>query len=136
MASILIVDGDPDVVAAGRIVLEREDHTVLTAPDVRAGLRLLEESPPDLVLVDCMLGGPDGGLRAAREIRENGFAQPILMLSIVDRMTEIYAYQDHDMVSVGRLDERPMDPAALSKSVKLLLDGGEEASCFWPGGQS
>jgi DNA-binding response OmpR family regulator len=135
LAKILIVDGDPDVVAAGRIVLEREGHAVLTAPELSAGLRVIEESFPDLLLIDCMIGGPDGGLRAAREIRDHGHSIPILLLSIDKREAKICAFHDNEMVDVGRLEEKPMDPEALSKSVKLLLEGGEEASCFWPRGR-
>ncbi len=132
MARVLIVDGDFDVVDAGRIVLEREGHVVLTASDAATGMTVLEASAPDLILIDCMLGGPDGGLRTARLIRARGFSLPILLLAIVGRAAQICAYHEDDMISVGRLDEKPMDPQALSKSVKLLLEGGEDASCFWP----
>jgi DNA-binding response OmpR family regulator len=132
LAKILILDGDPDVVDAGRIVLEREGHNVVTAPDLSRGLKVIAETSPDLLLIDCMVGGPDGGLRAAREIRSCGFSMPILLLSVVGRTATICAYHDDEMVSVGRVEEKPMDPEALSKSVKLLLEGGEDASCFWP----
>ena len=57
---------------------------------------------------------------------------PILLLSINERSAQISAYHDDDLISVGQVEEKPMDPEALSKSVKLLLEGGEEASCFWP----
>lgn len=136
MAKILIIDGDPDVVAAGRIVLERDGHEVLTAPELEWALRVIAESAPDLLLIDCMVGGPDGGLRAAREIRDRGFSMPILLLAVDGRTAKICAYHDEEMVSVGRVQEKPMAPEALSKSVKLLLEGGEDASCFWPGPQS
>ena len=95
-------------------------------------MTVLEGSQPDVILIDCMLGGPDGGLRTASLIRERGFSLPILLLAIVGRAAQICAYHEDDMISVGRLDEKPMDPEALSKSVRLLLEWGEEASCFWP----
>jgi hypothetical protein len=79
-----------------------------------------------------MIGGPDGGLHAAGEVRDRGHSMPILLLSIDRRAAKICAFHDNEMVDVGRLEEKPMDPGALSKSVKLLLEGGEEASCFWP----
>jgi CheY-like chemotaxis protein len=132
LAKILIVDGDPDVVAAGRMVLEREGHSVLTAAEAQSSMQVIEDSQPDLLLIDCLIGGPDGGLHAAREIRKRGFVMPILLLSINERSAQIRAYHDDDMISVGQVEEKPMDPEALSKSVKLLLEGGEEASCFWP----
>jgi DNA-binding response OmpR family regulator len=132
VAKILIVDGDPDVVQAGRIILEREGHEVLTAAHLENGLGLIEESMPDLVFLDCLIGGPGSCVGAAHAIRDRGFTQPILVLSVVDRAVELLAYSEGEMVSVGQVDAKPMDPDALSKSVELLLHGGDEASCFWP----
>jgi CheY-like chemotaxis protein len=134
VASILIVDGDPDVVEAGRIVLGREGHTVMTAPHVKQCIELLEKSQPDLVFLDCTLTGPAAGPLEARAIRDRGFSVPILMLAIADKAYAIYVYQGHEMILVAGpgLDVKPMDPAALSKSVMLVLEGGEKASCLLP----
>jgi DNA-binding response OmpR family regulator len=134
VASILIVDGDPDVVEAGRIVLERQGHTVITAPHVGRGIELLQKSQPDLVFLDCTLAGPAAGPLEAQAIRDGGFSVPILMLAISGQAYAIYVYQDQEMILVAGpgLDVKPMDPAALSKSVMLVLEGGEKASCVLP----
>ena len=46
VSKILIVDDDPDMVAAGRMVLEREGYEVSSAPNVVDGLRAVEEYAP------------------------------------------------------------------------------------------
>jgi len=51
VAKILIVDDDPDMVEAGRIVLEREGHTIESASNTVDGFRALEENHPDLLIL-------------------------------------------------------------------------------------
>jgi DNA-binding response OmpR family regulator len=75
---ILIIDDDPDIVDAGRLVLEREGYEVVGAPNRADGMKKLEEIKPDLLILDVMMEEPDDGLRMAREIRKNGNEVPII----------------------------------------------------------
>ena len=43
---ILIVDDDPDIVDAGRLVLEREGYEVVGAPNRADGMKKLRRSSP------------------------------------------------------------------------------------------
>ena len=81
---ILIVDDDPDIVEAGRLVLEREGYEVEEAPNRAEGMKRLEEVKPDLLILDVMMEEPDDGLRMAREIRKAGHTLPIIMLTSVN----------------------------------------------------
>ena len=67
---ILIVDDDPDIVDAGRLVLEREGYQVESASNRADGMKALDEVKPDLLILDVMMEEPDDGLRMAREIRK------------------------------------------------------------------
>ncbi len=60
MAHVLIIDDDLAVRTVLRALLEREGHTVLDAPDGRAGLALLQTSSVDLVLTDIFMPERDG----------------------------------------------------------------------------
>ena len=62
MAKILIVDDDPDILDAGRLVLEREGYEVATAPNRAEGMAKVEEFKPDLLILDVMMEEPDDGL--------------------------------------------------------------------------
>jgi len=59
-ARILVVDDDPLVPRTLRIFLQKHGHDVRTAPGAEEALRLLEESPAEVVLTDIAMPGPDG----------------------------------------------------------------------------
>jgi len=126
---ILIVDDDPDMVEAGRIVLEREGHTVESASNIVDGLKVLEESDPDLLILDVMMEESDDGLLFARQVRRRGHNLPILMLTSVNRAMGLNIDKDEEIVPVDEFVEKPVDPAALVEKVRALLAGQEGASC-------
>jgi DNA-binding response OmpR family regulator len=128
VVKILIVDDDPDMVEASRIVLERDGHSVEHASNVDDGLQKLAETEPDLLILDVMMEEPDDGLRFARQVRRLGNKLPILMLTSVNRALGIQIGRDDEMVPVDEFVEKPVDPATLSAKVKALLDARGAAS--------
>jgi two-component system, OmpR family, alkaline phosphatase synthesis response regulator PhoP len=52
---ILIADDEPNIVAAVEFLLRRSGHEVYIARNGDEALRLVEESSPDLVLLDVMM---------------------------------------------------------------------------------
>ena len=127
MFKILIVDDDPDMVDAGRIVLEREGYSVESASNVAEGLTKLEEGQPDLLILDVMMEEPDDGLRFARQVRRVGNTLPILMLTSVNRAMGLQIGKDEEMVPVDEFVEKPVDPADLVEKVRWLLEKRGEA---------
>ncbi len=128
MAKILIVDDDPDMVEASRIVLERDGHTVESSSGMETGLQKLADLEPDLLILDVMMEEADDGLRFARQVRRDGNDLPILMLTSVNRALGIEIGKDAEMVPVDEFLEKPLDPAALSAKVKELLAARGAAS--------
>jgi DNA-binding response OmpR family regulator len=123
VARILIVDDDPDMVEAGRYVLEREGHTVASASNIETGLKALDESAPDLLILDVMMEEADDGLVFARKVRRKGLTIPILMLTSVNRAMGLSIGKDEEMVPVDEFVEKPVDPALLVAKVAGLLAG-------------
>ncbi len=121
MPKILIVDDDPDIVEAGRLVLEREGYEVEGAPNRAAGMLKLEEASPDLLILDVMMEEPDDGLRMAREIRKAGHTLPIIMLTSVNAAMGLNIDKDEEMVPVDEFQPKPVDPQTLVAKVKKLL---------------
>jgi DNA-binding response OmpR family regulator len=76
---ILVVDDDPSVQTALRILLARDGYTVATAGNGKLGLEMFGEGKFDLVVLDWMMPEMDG-LETCRRLRE-GSAVPILMLT-------------------------------------------------------
>jgi DNA-binding response OmpR family regulator len=125
---ILIVDDDPDMVEASRIVLEKEGYSVESAPNLDDGLLKLAETKPDLLILDVMMEEPDDGLRFARQVRRSGNTIPILMLTSVNRAMGLQIGKDEEMVPVDEFVEKPVDPATLVATIKALLETRKGAS--------
>lgn len=122
MPKILIIDDDPDIVDAGRLVLEREGYQVEGAPSRADGMKKLEEVKPDLVILDVMMEEPDDGLRMAREIRKAGNNVPIIMLTSVNAAMGLNIDKDEEIVPVDEFQSKPVEPQTLIAKVKKLLE--------------
>ena len=118
---ILIVDDDPDIVEAARLVLEREGYEVESAPNRVEGMKKIEEVKADLLILDVMMEEPDDGLRMAREIRRAGHTLPIIMLTSVNAAMGLNIDKDEEMVPVEEFQSKPVDPQTLIAKVKKLL---------------
>src|ERR1044071_8823858 len=68
MAKVLLVDDEPDFVAAASEMVQLHGHTVQTAERLADARKLLASNTPDVLLLDLML--PDGnGLELLEELR-------------------------------------------------------------------
>ncbi len=79
MATIVIVEDERDLNNLIRSHLEQDGHTVYQAFDGLAGLALVNQQRPGLVILDWMLPGRDG-LAVCRQIRQQHL-MPIIMLT-------------------------------------------------------
>jgi len=77
---ILVVDDEPGIRDALRMILEYEGYEVLTAPDGKTALADLEASPADAVLLDIKMAGMDG-LEVLDKIMARESPPPVLMIS-------------------------------------------------------
>lgn len=119
MLRILIAEDNDDLRGMLKELLVAEGYGVLEAVDGQqaAGLALGER--PDLVLMDLGLPGTDG-LSAVAEIREQipSAELPIIIVSAYDRLE--YRTEAISAGCCGYIT-KPIDPAALLQTIKLLL---------------
>lgn len=80
MAHIVIIEDEPQLAQGLRDNLEFENHQVSHALNGGDGLKLVQESSADLVLLDIMLPDTDG-FEVCRKLREGGYKMPIIILS-------------------------------------------------------
>jgi DNA-binding response OmpR family regulator len=86
MARILVVEDEPDIELALRMLFGRAGYDYLAAGDGRAGLRMVHEQRPDLVVLDIGLPGLDGWsvLERLRDVAD----VPVLLLTAHGQETE------------------------------------------------
>ncbi|MFX1475906.1 MAG: response regulator transcription factor [Promethearchaeota archaeon] len=90
-AKILVVDDNPHVRSFLRPALEGAGFDCVEAEDGWTALSMVEESCPDLVVLDILLGDERmGGLDVCKRIREKGLRTPIIFLTIKDRAEDPY----------------------------------------------
>jgi CheY-like chemotaxis protein len=118
MASVMIVDDDPDVLATLAAVLERAGHEVTRAASGLAALALLDEGKAaDLLLTDVVMPGLNG-FNLARMVNMRRPAVKILYLTGFHES----AVTMKDVGSrLGKLLTKPILPDELRKEVDDAL---------------
>ncbi len=77
---VLLIEDDPSLCTFFSRALKRAGYDVTIEHRGDLGLQSAQNFPPDLLVIDCFLPGLNG-VRVLRELREQGFEAPILMLS-------------------------------------------------------
>jgi len=90
--TILLVDDDPDFVALLQKLLQTEGYEVATAANVRHGLGKAYMLPVDLILLDIMLPGQDGG-ELAQVIRSDARLTEIPIIFLTSLLSPAEAQQ-------------------------------------------
>jgi CheY-like chemotaxis protein len=80
---VLCVDDDPVFLDVMREVLEANGYIMAEAESAEQGLRVYEESQPDLVIADLMMEEVDAGAIFVRELKARASQVPIYMASTV-----------------------------------------------------
>lgn len=113
---VLLIDDDPRIRQVLGLALRGEGYTVDVAETAAAGLAALEESPPDVVLLDVMLPDEDG-FSVCRRIRSRSHVPVIMVTARTD---------SHDVVAgleSGADDyvSKPLMAKELSARIRALL---------------
>jgi DNA-binding response OmpR family regulator len=85
--NVLVIEDEPKLAEAISAGIQLHGHEGAIASSGEAGLRMIRDSRYDLVLMDVVLPGKSG-LTALRELRQEGFKLPVLMLSSRDSIED------------------------------------------------
>jgi len=126
MAKVLIVDDDPDIVEAMKIVLENKEYRVSVAKDGEEGLRKAEIEKPDLIILDVMMETKDKGFEVARKIKRNKSLGhiPIIMLTAIKQNTGLDFKKeagDDVWLPVDDYCDKPLNPEQLISKVEQFI---------------
>jgi excisionase family DNA binding protein len=115
---VLIVDDDPGLRGFVKASLELEGYSVREAGSAEEGLKVIEEEPPDLILLDVMMPHVDGWEMLRRLQERHGVGSiPVLMFSGKVEEDEGEATRRGAQGFVGK----PFDPQQLIESAKQML---------------
>ena len=119
MATILIIEDEPELVRVLRSYLEQAGYKVLSAGRGDTGLFTWEATHPDLVILDLNLPGMDG-LDVARGIRKSktGFNTPIIMFTArVEENDQLVGLE----IGADDYITKPFSPRLVVARVRALL---------------
>ena len=120
MATILIIEDEPELVKVLRSYLEQAGFGVLTAGGGDSGLALWEQKKPDLVLLDLNLPGMDG-LDVARAIRRNSSTPIIMLTARVEEADQLVGLE----LGADDYVTKPFSPRLVVARVRALLRRSE-----------
>lgn len=116
MATLLLIEDDPEIRQAYRLALRRRGHTVRSAATASEGLSLAQAADVDAIILDAMLPDLDG-FEVSRRIRRLSNV-PIVMLTA----------RDSDSDVVGGLEAgaddyvvKPVEPAVLDARLRAVM---------------
>lgn len=122
MATVLVVDDDPDIVDSCRTILETKGYRVRGALTRLEAMELATAEAPDLVLLDVMMEDPDDGVVLARHLRATGLRAPIVMLTAISRAAGFALRPHPELLPVQEILEKPVAPSRLLEVVGHYLN--------------
>ena len=114
---ILVIEDDPGIARIIGLYLEQDGCAVTLAADGAEGLRLAQDTAPDLIVLDLMLPRRDG-MSICRALRASSSDVPIIMVTAraaeTDRLAGLDAGADDYLV-------KPFSPRELAARVRAVL---------------
>ena len=119
---ILVVEDNPMNLKLVRDILHHSGYEVIEAVTGEDGVRLADETAPDLILMDLQLPGIDG-TEALRQIRASPKGRDVPALAV----TAFAMQDDRDRAYESGFDgyvEKPISVRGLTQKVRELLETG------------
>ncbi|MFN8531348.1 MAG: response regulator [Anaerolineae bacterium] len=129
---ILIIDDDPDIALAARLILEKAGYAVVEARSGAEGLKSVKAENPSLILLDVMMESATAGFQTALALRSpdpkseyTAYSKiPIIMLTAVHETMPYRFSPDNSYLPVDAFLDKPVDAATLLPAVTKLLAQG------------
>ena len=121
---ILVVEDNPLNLKLVRDVLQFAGYDVIEAQSGEEGLRVAQEHPPDLVLMDLQLPGIDG-TETLHRLRQGSLGRNVPVIAV----TAFAMAEDRQRAALSGFDgyvEKPINVRALPGQVEAFLAGRAE----------
>ncbi len=121
VATVLVVDDEPDIRRLLQEILEDEHYAVLTADSAGAARELYHRQHPDAVLLDIWMPGTDG-ITLLKEWAQGGLDVPVIMMSghgTVETAVEATRLGAYDFI------EKPLSTGKLLLTLARALESAQ-----------
>ncbi|MEC1770535.1 response regulator transcription factor [Schinkia azotoformans] len=114
---ILVVDDEPAIITLLQYNLQQSGFEVSSAMDGEAGIKMVMEENPDIMILDLMLPKLDG-IEVCKKLREDKIMIPILMLTAKgDEFDKIFGLE----LGADDYMTKPFSPREVVARVKAIL---------------
>ena len=123
MVRVLVVDDDPDFCEITRLILKARGYEVETASHGDMALRMMRESPPQLVILDVMMAGTLDGVNVVHTMRADDLLRriPIIMVSSIASSPMAEMFPTDEYLPVDSWISKPAQPDDLLRKVERLV---------------
>lgn len=123
MATVLVVDDDPDFVEIARTVLASNGYDVNSAANGEEALEAMREKRPDLVLLDVMMSNVLDGLNLSHVMNEDPELRqvPIIMISSIADSSAAGMFPTDEYVPIEAWISKPVQPDDLLAKVTRYI---------------
>jgi DNA-binding response OmpR family regulator len=117
---IAVVEDDAAIVQMYRLKFEAEGFEVKTAGDGMAGLKLIDEFNPDIVLLDLMMPGMNG-IDVLAHLRKDAKTKDLKVVVLTNMGDAETASKVFAMKATDYIVKAEMTPKEVSQKIKQLL---------------
>lgn len=123
MATILIVDDDPDFVEATKLILKEEGYQIQSAGGGKEGFQIAQEIKPDLIILDVMMDSVLDGVSITRKLHDHTITRdiPIIMVTSIANTDYAELFPTDEYIHIEAFLSKPVDPDLLLKKVRRNL---------------
>jgi len=119
---VIYFEDDKDMVELVRIILGREGYQVEGVTEGQAGIKAVQQSSPDVVLLDLMLPDMDGW-EIYRQLKHDQSTADIPVIVITAKAQSIDKVLGLEIAKVDDYISKPFRPNELVDRVKQVLSG-------------
>jgi two-component system response regulator ArlR len=115
---ILIAEDELLIAKVMKMILEKNQFTVMHVVDSINAISVTKEFKPDVIILDIFLKNKSSGIDAAKQIRKNGFEEPIIFTtgnSFQETKEQIQG------ITNATLFIKPVDTGLLVKHLETLF---------------
>lgn len=120
MASILLIEDDPDIRSLLGDILELAGHQVTATGDGSIGIARYRGSPADLVITDIFMPGKEG-IEIIRELRQIDPQVKIIAISGGGARGRLDVLDSAQIFGAARALEKPFAPETLLATIREVL---------------